>query len=530
MESNRAALYCRISSGDEQRFESNSIANQRSILKAYAKNKCFKIIDEYIDDGYSGANFDRPNFMRMIDDATNGKFSVILTKDQSRLGREYLETGWYMEQIFPRMGIRFIAVNDSYDSLSADDNTTDIAPIRNYFNELHAKDTSRKVRAAFNSMAKEGKFIGSKAPFGYIKDPEDKHHLLIDPVAAETVKSIFDLACNNLGYKAIAKKLRENKILNPNAYINLNNPEFYKSAYWKQPHDWHSSSIKVILTNPTYLGHIVNFRRQIMSYKIKKTIKNSKEKWCITKNMHEPIISQDIWDKVQTKLEARRTGADNKPTQIFAGLAKCFDCGYALSYCSNQNGGCYNCSQYAAKGKEYCNSHFISYNELYQTVLKDIQDKAALVVDKNVDFRSRLSISQTKAERSRIARLKKEHDALREKASELDSMIMNYYEDRLDGKVPEEEFWALFSVYKDELSEMKQRCADISVELSAHDHSNKSVELFVSLLIESACVEQLDTELLNKLIDKIEVEKIRMESGHKARNIRIIYKYVGYID
>jgi len=250
----RAGLYFRLSRDEDSAKESNSITNQRKILTAYAEEHHFKVIDEYIDDGVSGTTFDRPGFNRMIEDAQAGKINVIIVKDLSRLGRNYIGSGEHIENIFPKLGVRFISIGDSYDSLFDDEPSADMVPIINFFNEFHAKQTSKKTRASKKVMAQSGKFIGTKAPFGYVIDPDDKHHLLPDEEAAETVRLIFQYACDGLGYKAIAKRLRDAGVLNPAAYNNIKFPTLHKSEYWRKPHDWHPSSIKTILTNPTYLG------------------------------------------------------------------------------------------------------------------------------------------------------------------------------------------------------------------------------------------------------------------------------------
>lgn len=239
-----AALYLRLSRDDQYQRESDSIANQRHILTEYAKENGISIYDEYIDDGYTGTNFDRPAFKRMMEDVMAGKVNMVIVKDLSRLGREYLETGQYIEKVFPRYGVRFLSLGENYDSLYDDEPSADMIPIMNMFNEFHSKTTSRKVRATKTNLAKSGKYIGSKPPFGYMRDPEDKYHLVIDGEAAETVRIIFQLACDGLGYKAICRQMREQKLLNPNAYSLAKNPDAHRGDYWKAPHDWHATSLK----------------------------------------------------------------------------------------------------------------------------------------------------------------------------------------------------------------------------------------------------------------------------------------------
>ena len=372
---NNAAIYCRLSRDEEVNQESNSIASQRLMLTDFCKRQGFTVYSEYVDDGYSGTNYDRPDFKRMIGDAENGKISIIITKDLSRLGRDYLATGEYMEKIFPRLNVRYIAMNDGYDSHAPADGNADFAPIRNYFNEWFAKDCSRKTKASFKAMAQAGKYIGSKAPFGYVKDPEDKHRLLVDEEAAAVVRKIFDYAATGQGYKAISNRLREEGILNPNAYTNRVDPTFHKSNYWRQSHDWHPSSVKTILTNPTYLGHVVNFRRQVKSFKCKELVRNEPEKWIVVEDVHEAIIEQRVWDTAHEHLQKRKKSCNNGTIQIFAGLLKCSDCGYSMAY-SGSDKAAYKCSLYNVKGKEYCQSHYISYNNLYEIVLADVRRKA----------------------------------------------------------------------------------------------------------------------------------------------------------
>lgn len=290
----KAAIYLRLSRDEDTKQESNSITNQRQILTNYANQQGYNIVDEYVDDGVSGVSFDRPGFQQMMGDITQRKIDMVIVKDLSRLGREHIGTGQYIEQIFPRMGVRFIAIGDNYDSLYDDEPSADMVPMINFFNELHAKQSSRKGRASKKLLAHAGKFQGNKAPHGYIKDPANKYHLLIDPEAAETIKLIFQLACDGLGYKAICRRLRDEGILNPTAYTNIKDPEHHaNSDYWKQPHDWHSSSVKTILHNPTYLGKIVSGRRTTRSYKDKQIINQPEEEWIVTDNMHEQSLTSE---------------------------------------------------------------------------------------------------------------------------------------------------------------------------------------------------------------------------------------------
>ena len=371
----KAALYCRLSVDDGRMGESVSIGSQKLLLEQYCKDHAIDNYEVYDDDGYSGTNFDRPAFQRMYEDIQNGLIDTVLVKDQSRFGRSYIEVGMYVEK-FKELGVRFIAVSDNYDSMKNENDM--MFPMRNVLNDYFAREASIKTKTAKKAKAKAGQYIGSKPPFGYKLDPNDRHHLVIDEPAAETVRRIFRMAAQGIGYNKTTKIFREEKVLTPIAYFNLHNPDYFKSDYWRREFDWHVTSIRVILENEVYLGKLIYGKQRCKSMKSKEKVKVPREDWIIIENCHEPIISQELWDEAHRMMSTKRRPTLTGEVQMFAGLLYCADCGHALTYSQKKRKdgtyhGAYSCWMYKTHGKEYCASHYITYDVVYKLVLKDIR-------------------------------------------------------------------------------------------------------------------------------------------------------------
>lgn len=378
MEQEKGAVYCRLSQDDGSAGESGSIQTQRTLLTQYCKEHSIQIVDYYCDDGWSGTNFERPEFKRMIDDIESGKINTVIVKDLSRFGREYAQMGLYIEHYFEEKGIRFIAVAEGIDSKKGLDNL--MLPMTNVINSLYARQASTKTKAAHRARAGSGMFIGSRAPFGYQKDPDDRHHLIVDPEAAEVVKSIFQMFADGIGYVRMTKILRGKQILNPQAYFNQNNPDYYKNSdYWRKPFDWHATSVRAILNNPVYLGKIVFGRTKTKGFFDKHRIAADESEWVVSENTHEPLITQDLWNTVHQMMQARRRENSTGEVQPFAGLVKCADCGSSLNVSYDKRKGRYtgfSCWVYKNYGKERCTSHAIGWKTLNQLVLEDIRRNA----------------------------------------------------------------------------------------------------------------------------------------------------------
>lgn len=527
-----AALYLRLSRDEDTKQESNSITNQRQILTDYATQQGYKIAGEYIDDGVSGTSFDRPGFQQMLSDITDDrKINMVICKDLSRLGRDHIGTGQYIEQIFPRMGVRLISIGEGYDSLFDDAPSADMVPMINLFNEFHAKQTSRKTRATKKSLAKAGKFQGSKPPHGYIKDPEDKYHLLVDPEGAETIRCIFRLACDGLGYKAICRRLRDEGLPNPNAYINAKEPKHHaKSDYWKEPHDWHHSSVKTILHNPTYLGKIVSGRRTTRSFKDKRVIQRAEEDWIVTENTHEAIIDQRTWDLAQEKLKVRKRRDNHGAIQMFAGLVKCADCGYALTFTQHGGNKRYQCSQYNVKGKNYCSSHHITYHELYDAVLHDIRRRARAASEMDEYMLQMLKREATGLLDKKLKEAEKAFKVIDSRINELDTIIGRLYEDSALGRISQDRFDTLLQKYEAEQTELKERHLEVKKELHEQQKRQSESDQFMEMIASYKDITALNASILNELLQSIEVGAIQRIDGVKHRSIRIRYRQYCYVE
>ena len=408
---NRAALYCRLSVDDGD-GESMSVANQREMLTRYAKEKGFFVQKVYIDDGYSGTNFNRPQFKKMIADIENGLIDIVITKDLSRLGREYLQTGSYIEIFFPSYNVRYIAVNDGVDTAHGDN---EFLGFRNIINEFYAKDISKKIRSARKTLAKQGKFTAPFAPYGYKKDPENKHHLIVDENTAPIVKRMFRLTVEGKTPTEIAEIFTAEKILIPRAYVAKTYGSYQTGYDTRYPYDWMGNSVASILRSKLYIGTLVNHRRTSKSFKNKKIIQLPEEQWIEVENTHEAIIDRETWDIVQRMVAVKKRPNKDGVSQIFAGLVKCPDCGRALSYnigTYKDFKGSFVCNYAKNKGKKYCTWHYITYKDLYQIVLTDIQSHVELLKKDRARFEEALQAHLSTQNKKQLASLKREQSKL----------------------------------------------------------------------------------------------------------------------
>lgn len=389
----KAAIYIRLSVEDGDKEESNSITNQRMLLNQFLKdNSDIEVYDYYTDDGFSGTTFNRPGFEKLLEDLYEKKFNTVIVKDLSRLGRNYIEVGNYIEKVFPLYNIRFIAVNDQIDSIKNPESVNSIiVPFKNLINDEYCRDISNKIKAVLNVKMKKGEYVGSYAPYGYIKDPDDVHHLIIDEEAAKVVRMIYELTLNGYGRTAIAKKLNELGILNPTGHraIDLKMKTPFKNNTDKVTYSWCSTTIRDILRNQMYCGDLVQNKGKLISYKIHKRVLVPQEEWIIVKDTHDAIIDRDTFDKVQKAILDRdtRMNTDGK-ISIFAGHIKCGDCQRAMSkkipgkYKGQpRNYYHYMCSAYMRSGGEICTKHSIKNDELEKAVLESIKVQIGLIMD-----------------------------------------------------------------------------------------------------------------------------------------------------
>lgn len=525
----KAALYCRLSVDDGRMGESVSIGSQKLLLEQYCKDHAIDNYEVYDDDGYSGTNFDRPAFQRMYENIQNGLIDTVLVKDQSRFGRSYIEVGMYVEK-FKELGVRFIAVSDNYDSMKNENDM--MFPMRNVLNDYFAREASIKTKTAKKAKAKAGQYIGSKPPFGYKLDPNDRHHLVIDEPAAETVRRIFRMAAQGIGFNRTTKIFREEKVLTPIAYFNLHNPDYFKSDYWRREFDWHVTSIRVILENEVYLGKLVYGRRKNVSMKSKKKVFCPREEWIIVENCHEPIISQELWDDAHRMMSVKRRATKTGEFQIFAGHLYCADCGHALTYSQKKRRdgtyhGAYSCWLYKTHGKEYCASHYINYDAIYDIVLKDIRRVLKSYRKNKEEFRAFLNNKCSGISSQRIAQLKNELKKSQSRIEELNHLLNKLYEDNALGKLPDDRYVQMSNRFEKELHELMTAVSTITEELNKYSFQNNETEKFTNIIDQYTDIKELDSEIINELIDKILVHHKEEIDGNTYQQVEIYYKFVG---
>lgn len=526
----RAALYCRLSSDDAYLGESGSIKTQRALLTQYCKENNIPVYDVYTDDGFSGTNFERPAFKRMLNDLESHRANLVIVKDLSRFGREYAQMGMYIENYFEDWNIRFISIGENIDTLNGTDEI--LMPITNVINSQYAKECSRKTKQAHRALAKEGKFIGSRAPFGYIKDPKDRHHLIVDEEAASVVRSIFKMFCDGIGYVRMTKILREKKILNPQAYFNKNNPDYYKSDYWRQNFDWHATSIRVILNNPVYLGQTTFGRTKVKGKTKKKKVATDESEWIVVENTHDPIIDKATWNLAHDIMKNRRRETKSGETQMFAGLVKCSDCGSALNVSRNAKTGKYtsfSCWVYKNYGKGRCTSHAIGYKTLYNIVLENIRRQAECASVQKEKYLEMLKNQMAEKATQDIKSVKSELKKINKRIAQLEKILNKLYEDRALEKITEERYLLMNSNYENEYNELKERQNVLTQQIENIETTECNAETFTNLIEKYLNITELNARILNELIEKIVVHEKEIINGEKYQMVEIYYKFVGMI-
>lgn len=520
-----AGLYMRLSR-DDGNSESSSITTQRKILQAYAKENGFIVYEEYIDDGFSGTNFDRPGFKKMIQDIEDKKINLVITKDLSRLGRDYITAGQYTEIYFPSKGVRYIAINDGYDSNSP---YNDIAPFKNVINEMYARDISKKIRSSFLARMKDGYYIGNFAPYGYKKDSKNKNRLVIDEETAPIVKEIFDMALVGKRPTDIATHLNNKGIITPIMYrckkYNLSLESYPKYTNMR----WTSATISKILRSVAYIGHTAQRKTTKISFKSKVTVANPKTDWIIVENTHEPIIDKTTFEIVQRFSKSRTCQKNKGFKNIFSGIAFCADCGKSMSSVGTRKKDSpanLACGSYKLYGQSVCSNHFIDYNILYDIVLKTIQKQ--LTLSKEDIEKIALSARKDLESSKNSDKLKSEVEKLKKRSSEIDKMIEKIYEDNFNSIISSETFEKLVTKYENEKKTVNERIKVINEQTSKKSES--SYIDFYNLVKEYTDIKELDQELLFRLIDRIEVgQGYYVKEGKekiKHQTISIYFRFI----
>ena len=523
------ALYCRLSKDDEQIGDSNSIVHQKEILAKYAKEHGFTNIEFYVDDGFSGTNFNRPDFQRMMADAEEGKISTVIVKDMSRFGRDYIMVGYYTEIYFSNLDIRFIAINDNVDSNIQTEN--DLTPFKNVFNEWYARDTSKKIRAVFKAKGNSGKHLTTNPPFGYKKDPNDKDKWIIDEEAATTVRRIFQMYVEGYRISEIGHKLTEEKVETPILYYM--NRGIKTNARSEYPEIWDLMSIKYILSQTAYAGHTVNFQTAVKSYKTKKQIRLPKEDWIIYRNTQEPIIDEKTFETVQQMRKVKRARTKYNEPNMFSGLLYCADCGNHLTIqrvARNRKMDNFSCATYRKKKKGLCSCHRILVSDLETIVKEDLQKVCEYVFLHEKEFTDEY-LSGSKKETAKFqSKTKAELKRLSERQEEIGKIIRKLYEDNVNGRITDERFDFLAKSYEDEGNDLKTKINELKNALASSAQDEEKLSKFLKVVKSYTGIEELTPEILNSFIEKIYIGETEKYDGRKMQEVEIIYKFVGAIN
>lgn len=525
------ALYCRLSQEDANEGESNSIQNQKAILLQYAKEHRFPNPTFFVDDGYSGTNYDRPGFQAMLVEIEAGKVAVCCTKDLSRLGRNSSLTGLYINFTFPKYGVRYIAINDHFDTIDPNSTDNDVAGIKNWFNEFFAKDTSRKIRAVNKAKGERGVPLTTNVPFGYLKDPNDKTRWIVDEAAAQVVKRIFRLCMEGCGPMQIAKLLQEEKVLNPTAYkrragIKTPSPET------SDPYHWNTNTVVHILERREYTGCTVNFKTYTNSIWDKKQRDTPLEKQAVFYGTHPAIIEQEVFDKVQEIRQQRHRRTKTGKSSLFSGLVYCADCGAKMRYCTTnyfeKRQDHFVCANYRSNTGS-CSAHFIRAVVLEDLVWMHMKAVISYVTRHESYFRAvmehRLRLSSEKAIRANKKRLAQADKRL----VELDRLFIHIYEDNVAGKLSDERFSMMSQSYEDEQTQLKAEIQTLQQDIEVQERQIENLEQFIQRVHKYADLQELTPYALQELVKAIYIEAPDKSSGKRRQNIRISYDLVGFI-
>ena len=520
------ALYCRLSQDDGREGESNSIVNQKEYLMKYAKEHGFPNPKFYVDDGYTGTNFDRPSFKEMSADIEKGLVKTVIVKDLSRFGRNYIEVGSYSEIIYPEAGVRFIAIMDNVDTGSLESN--EFAAFTNLFNEWYPKSTSKKVKEVKKAKGLAGEHLGPP-PYGYLRNPDDKTRWLVDEEAAAVVRRIYSLCMQGKGISAIADILWEDEVLTPSAYKASKGLE--AAIVSVNPYNWESTTVALILENVAYIGVTENFKSTRLGFKSKKRIPTAKEMRTCIENAHTPIIDRELWDKVQMIRANKRRPTKNGATSIFTGLLECADCGTKLSLRSSKSYLYFRCSKYKGNSRSgVCTQHYVREDVLYQLVLKQLQHFLSYLQQFERVF-IRQQIDATLAERRYELYVKQKQIEKDEKRmKELDRLFRKIYEDNVNGKLNDERFYKLSDGYEAEQEQLKHEIETLKAEVSEADTEATNVSKLIAVTKKYTRIDELTPEILNTFVDKIVVHECEKKDGKRTQDIDIYYSYVGIVD
>lgn len=525
------ALYCRLSQEDEKKGDSDSIVNQRDMLTKYAKENGFCNAEVFVDDGYSGVSFNRPGFQSLLELMENGKVEALITKDLSRLGRNYLEVGQYTEIMFPRWNVRYIAINDNYDSLYTEGN--ELAPFKNLFNEWYARDTSKKIRAVLKAKAERGERIGTSVPYGYKRDPEHKGKLLINEETAPIVRRIFEMCAQGMGPKNIGNVLRDEKIFKPTFYRYQSDGYYGTVTDTDVPYGWSSQTISKILRNEIYLGHTINCKTRVVSFKDKRTVEVPKNEQYRFENTHEAIIDQETWDAVQKVREGKRRRNNMGEIDKYSGLLYCADCGSKLYFVRGKSitPETYNfiCSRYRKHiGEQLCSAHRIREVALDEIVLEEIRRITYYARTKTKEFVQFINNKSSSENKRELTAKTIELGRKEKRNTELNALFKRLYEDNVLGKVTNEQFRMLSEGYNAEQKKIAEQIPILQKQIEELKEATINVERFVAIANKYTDLQELTAEVLRTFVAKIVIhERTTKWAKTSEQQIDIYFRYIG---
>ena len=525
------ALYCRLSQDDGREGESNSISNQKEILAQYARANGFHNTMFFVDDGISGTTFDRPDFQRMQRMIENGEIGVVIVKDLSRFGRNYLDVGEYLEIKYPTLGVRFIAIQENVDTLK---NTgTEMMPFNNIFNEWYAAQTSKKIRAVWKSKADKGERIAAAIPYGYIKSQDDPKQWIIDEEAAKVVRYIFELTLEGLGPMKIARRLEDEQILSPTAYYLENGRKSSNDISARGKCAWSTTSVRHILENRQYTGCTVNFKTSLVSYKVHKTVYNPEEEWQIIPNTQEAIIDEDTFNRVQELRDSRRRNTATGRESLFSGLLYCADCKSKLYFCAAKSikpeQEFHRCSAYK-ENRGSCSIHFIREVVLRETILELVKRVALFIQQYEAVFLYMYAKKHNITKEVNTRNMKATIERNKRRIKELDKLIERIYEDNVLGKIPDARFSKMMASYEAEQNQLVTETAKAEESLKTMEQDKVDLRAFLETIRQCTDIKELTPAIVNRLIRRIEVHNSEKIDGRKQVRLDVYFTAVGLID
>ena len=526
----KTALYCRLSQDDGIEGDSNSIQNQKSILRKFAEDHHFPSPCFYVDDGFSGGNFQRPAFQQMISDMENGEIGIIVTKDLSRLGRNQLHTGLYIEERFPMFGVRYIAINDNVDTDSSESN--DLMPFKNLFNEWFIRDTSRKIRAVLKAKAERGERLGTRTPYGYRKDPDTKK-LIVDEEAAAIVRRIFAMCAGGSGPSQIARILKKEQILTPTMYAYTRYGITHTCLDTAHPYNWSDSAIANLLENEIYLGNTVNMKYSTKSYKDKRRVEHPREECMVFENTHPALITREVWDMVQRVRKNKRRLTKMEEQNKYSGLVFCADCDSNMvlhrAHTMSASYNHFTCRTYKKDG-EACTGHYIRECVLDEIVLEDLRRVTSAAREHPEKFAAYIGSKQSIELQREIRRQEKELAAMRKRKAELDAIFKKLYEDSVLGRITTEQFQMLSGSYTEEQNRITAGIPQKESEIQRLRETVNGTDSFLDKAKRYTDITELTPELLRLFIEKIVVHEKEVKwSKHAPQTVEICYNGIGYV-